>query len=82
MLQLVRQAPLGLVLLVVMFGPYALFHLIFQETVTVRYALRPGLAAYAVAENLFDAQYQEVLGYPALSRSIRAGVSFRTGAAQ
>jgi hypothetical protein len=28
-----------LVLLAIMFGPYAIFHLVFQETVTVRYAL-------------------------------------------
>jgi hypothetical protein len=31
--------PRALILFVVMFGPYAIFHILFQETVTVRYAL-------------------------------------------
>ena len=33
------RAPRALVLLAVAFGPYAVFHLLFHETVTVRYAL-------------------------------------------
>jgi hypothetical protein len=33
------RAPRVLLLLVLAFGPYAIFHLLFQETVTVRYAL-------------------------------------------
>jgi outer membrane receptor protein involved in Fe transport len=37
-----------------------------------------GLSAYLVAENLFDRQYQEVLGYPALGRSVRVGLRFRS----
>ncbi|MFI5008154.1 MAG: TonB-dependent receptor domain-containing protein [Solirubrobacterales bacterium] len=37
------------------------------------------LEAFVVGENVFDAQYQEVLGYPALGRSIRAGLRLRTG---
>jgi vitamin B12 transporter len=37
-----------------------------------------GLSAYVVAENLFDRQYQEVLGYPALGRSVRVGLRFRS----
>jgi outer membrane cobalamin receptor len=37
-----------------------------------------GLWAYVVAENLFDRQYQEVLGYPALGRSVRVGLRFRS----
>jgi vitamin B12 transporter len=38
-----------------------------------------GFSAFAVAENLLDRQYQEVLGYPALGRSLRLGVRFRSG---
>lgn len=37
-----------------------------------------GLSAFLVAENLFDADYQEALGYPALGRSVRVGVRFRS----
>ena len=37
-----------------------------------------GLSAYLVAENLFDQQYEEVLGYPALGRSVRLGLRFRS----
>ena len=37
-----------------------------------------GLTVFAVAENLLDSEYQEVLGYPALGRSLRAGLRFRT----
>jgi outer membrane cobalamin receptor len=40
--------------------------------------LRHGVTVFAVAENLFDREYQEVLGYPALGRSVRAGLRFRT----
>jgi vitamin B12 transporter len=35
--------------------------------------------AFAVAENLLDAEYQEVLGYPALGRSVRAGLRLSVG---
>ena len=42
-------------LLAVMFGPYAIFHLLFQETVTVRYALPLVLPiAYLVAVSLTE----------------------------
>ena len=42
-------------LLAVMFGPYAIFHLVFQETVTVRYALPLVLpTAYLVAVSLTE----------------------------
>ena len=42
-------------LLAVMFGPYAVFHLVFQETVTVRYALPLVLPiAYLVAVSLTE----------------------------
>jgi outer membrane cobalamin receptor len=37
-----------------------------------------GLTAFAACENLLDRRYQEVLGYPALGRSVRAGLRFRT----
>jgi vitamin B12 transporter len=35
--------------------------------------------AFVVAENLLDAEYQEVLGYPALGRSVRAGLRLSVG---
>ena len=38
-----------------------------------------GLEAFVVGENLLDREYQEALGYPALGRSVRAGLRFRTG---
>lgn len=44
----------------------------------VRVALRRGLEAFAVAENLTDREYQEVLGYPALGRALRLGLRFRS----
>jgi vitamin B12 transporter len=37
------------------------------------------LEAFVVAENLADRAYMEALGYPALGRSVRAGLRFRTG---
>jgi outer membrane cobalamin receptor len=37
------------------------------------------LEAFVVAENLTDASYQEVLGYPALGRSLRAGLRLAVG---
>jgi outer membrane cobalamin receptor len=45
-----------------------------------RLRLGRGFEAFVVAENLFDREYQEALGYPALGRSVRAGLRFRTGA--
>ncbi len=39
------------------------------------------LEAFVVAENVFDRRYQDVLGYPALGRSVRAGLRFRSGGA-
>jgi vitamin B12 transporter len=35
--------------------------------------------AFLVAENLTDAEYQEVLGYPALGRSVRGGLRLSLG---
>jgi len=46
----------------------------------LRARLGAGLEAFVVAENLFDREYQEALGYPALGRAVRAGLRFRTGA--
>jgi vitamin B12 transporter len=45
-----------------------------------RVTLGRGVEAFAVAENLLDRRYQEVLGYPALGRAVRVGVRYRTGA--
>jgi outer membrane cobalamin receptor len=46
--------------------------------VRAHFRVARGLTVFAVAENLFDGEYQEVLGYPALGRSVRAGLRFRT----
>ena len=35
--------------------------------------------AFVVGENLLDAEYQEVLGYPALGRSVRGGLRLAVG---
>ncbi len=45
-----------------------------------RARLRAGtrLEVFAVAENLLDRAYMDVLGYPALGRSLRAGLRLRT----
>lgn len=43
-----------------------------------RLALGTRLEAFAVAENLFDRTFMDVLGYPALGRSLRAGLRLRT----
>lgn len=39
------------------------------------------LEAFATAENLLDAEYQELLGYPALGRSLRLGLRLDAGGA-
>lgn len=44
----------------------------------IRVGLGHGLEAFAVAENLRDRQYQEILGYPALGRAFRLGLRFQT----
>jgi len=44
-----------------------------------RLRLGHGLEAFVVGENLLDEEYQEALGYPALGRSVRGGLRFRTG---
>ena len=40
------------------------------------------LEVVVIAENVLDHDYQEVLGYPALGRSVRAGLRFRSGDAR
>jgi vitamin B12 transporter len=40
------------------------------------YLVGHGVTLYARATNLFDKQYQDALGYPALGRDIRAGVRY------
>ena len=38
-----------------------------------------GVSWYVRAQNLFDKQYQDALGYPALGREVRIGTNFRFG---
>ena len=40
------------------------------------YELGHGVLLYARAQNIFDKQYQDVLGYPALGRDARVGVRY------
>jgi hypothetical protein len=55
-LVLALRAPRRVLLLATMFGPYAVFHLVFQETVTVRYALPLVIPiAYFVTGTLLEA---------------------------
>lgn len=44
-----------------------------------RVRLAGAVEAFVVAENLIDAAYQEVLGYPALGRSVRGGLRLAVG---
>ena len=43
-------------------------------------ALGAGAEAFAAGENVLDRDYMEVLGYPALGRTVRVGVRYRTRA--
>jgi vitamin B12 transporter len=43
------------------------------------YALNSRVTAYVNVGNIFDKQYQEVVGYPALGTNVRAGMRFRIG---
>jgi vitamin B12 transporter len=43
------------------------------------YEVASGLSFYARATNLFDKQYQDALGYPALGRDVRVGLKYRFG---
>ncbi|PYQ46428.1 MAG: hypothetical protein DMF78_26395 [Acidobacteria bacterium] len=44
-----------------------------------RLRLAPRLEAVVIAENALDERYQDVLGYPAPGRALRAGLRFRDG---
>ncbi len=41
------------------------------------YVVSRGLTLYARATNLFDRQYQDVIGYPALGRDVRVGMKYQ-----
>ena len=43
----------------------------------VSYNLARGISVYARATNLFDKQYQDAIGFPALGRDARIGVNYR-----
>jgi outer membrane receptor protein involved in Fe transport len=45
----------------------------------LRVRLAGAVEAFLVAENLTGAEYQEVLGYPALGRSVRGGLRLALG---
>jgi vitamin B12 transporter len=47
--------------------------------VAAHYNCGRGITLYARAQNLFDKQYQDVLGYPALGRDYRVGLKYRFG---
>jgi len=44
---------------------------------TARYIFANGLSIFGRANNLFDKQYQDALGYPALGRDLRIGVRYQ-----
>jgi vitamin B12 transporter len=44
--------------------------------IATHYDMGRGVTFYARAANLFDKQYQDALGYPALGRDVRAGVRY------
>ena len=48
----------------------------------LRVRLAAALEAFAAADNLLDAEYQEALGFPALGRSVRGGLRLRVGGAR
>jgi vitamin B12 transporter len=45
--------------------------------VAASYAVRAGFSVYARATNLFDKQYQDAIGYPALGRDVRVGMKYQ-----
>jgi len=48
----------------------------------LRVRLVSALEAFVVADNLFDAEYQEAAGYPALGLAVRGGLRLRVGGAR
>jgi hypothetical protein len=82
-LLLVLRTPGRAALVGLLFGPYALFHLLFQETVTVRYALPLvlpvaylGAVALAEARPIVCAAAASVLIAVMLSRGVPAGLAY------
>jgi vitamin B12 transporter len=45
--------------------------------VATSYNVGRGISLYARATNLFDKQYQDAIGYPALGRDVRVGMNYR-----
>src|SRR6266480_295953 len=45
--------------------------------IATHYDIGRGVSLYARAANLFDKQYQDALGYPALGRDFRLGLKYR-----
>jgi vitamin B12 transporter len=41
------------------------------------YTIGRGISLYARASNLFDKQYQDAIGFPALGRDVRVGMNYR-----
>jgi len=41
------------------------------------YAIGRGISLYARATNVFDKQYQDAIGFPALGRDVRVGMNYR-----
>ena len=41
------------------------------------YNLGRGISLYARGTNLFDKQYQDAIGFPALGRDVRVGMNYR-----
>jgi outer membrane receptor protein involved in Fe transport len=41
------------------------------------YNVGRGVSLYAHATNLFDKQYQDAIGFPALGRDVRVGMNYR-----
>jgi hypothetical protein len=80
---LLRRSVSAVLLLLVTFGPYAIFHLLFQETLTVRYALPlvPAIAMLAAvtltqARRLPGAVATAALATVALVHAVPAAVGF------
>jgi len=47
--------------------------------VSTTYVLGRGVSGYVRVQNLFDKQYQDALGYPAIGREVRVGMNYRFG---
>jgi vitamin B12 transporter len=46
---------------------------------SANYEIRRGVSAYTRVQNIFDRQYQDALGFPALGREVRVGMNYRFG---